>query len=202
MDLFDYNVPDRVNDFVSAALSQVRHRAFYLDVYEFITSSTVWVVSQSFICSNILFKESPNLSRIMYILVSLFQANITRTNHIMWTMGTDFKYQYAHTWFRQMDKFINYVNQVSSRTTAFFVISIASYLKTCFIFCANGLTGLHGCRMGVSMPCTQPHQYILMPNTQQMSHGRSRVMTSFREFKFFRFKVTNRYPFLFLFVDQ
>ncbi|KAJ4728880.1 Alpha-mannosidase [Melia azedarach] len=59
-DLFDYNVPDRVNDFVSAAISQ---------------------------------------------------ANITRTNHIMWTMGTDFKYQYAQTWFRQMDKFIHYVNQ-------------------------------------------------------------------------------------------
>ncbi|KAF7840227.1 putative alpha-mannosidase [Senna tora] len=58
--LFDYNVPERVNEFVSAAISQ---------------------------------------------------ANITRTNHIMWTMGTDFKYQYAHTWFRQMDKFINYVNQ-------------------------------------------------------------------------------------------
>lgn len=54
----------------------------------------------------------------MYILVSLLQANFTRTNHIMWTMGTDFKYQYAHTWFRQMDKFINYVNQVSSSVAA------------------------------------------------------------------------------------
>ncbi|TYI35431.1 hypothetical protein ES332_A03G076000v1 [Gossypium tomentosum] len=60
MELFDYNVPQRVNEFVAAALSQ---------------------------------------------------ANITRTNHVMWTMGTDFKYQYAHTWFRQMDKFIHYVNQ-------------------------------------------------------------------------------------------
>lgn len=57
--LFDYNVQDRVNAFVAAALSQ---------------------------------------------------ANVTRTNHIMWTMGTDFKYQYAHTWFRQMDKLIHYVN--------------------------------------------------------------------------------------------
>ena len=46
-------------------------------------------------------------------LCFLFQANITRTNHIMWTMGTDFKYQYAHTWFRNMDKLIHYVNQVS-----------------------------------------------------------------------------------------
>ncbi|CAN6472468.1 unnamed protein product [Victoria cruziana] len=58
--LFDYNVHERVEDFVNAAISQ---------------------------------------------------ANVTRTNHIMWTMGTDFKYQYANTWFRQMDKLIHYVNQ-------------------------------------------------------------------------------------------
>ncbi|KAK4374664.1 hypothetical protein RND71_005341 [Anisodus tanguticus] len=60
VNLFDYNVQERVNDFVVAALSQ---------------------------------------------------ANITRTNHIMWTMGTDFKYQYAHTWYQNMDKLIHYVNQ-------------------------------------------------------------------------------------------
>ncbi|WOG99352.1 hypothetical protein DCAR_0518700 [Daucus carota subsp. sativus] len=60
MSLFDYNVQERVNDFVAAALAQ---------------------------------------------------ANITRTDHIMWTMGTDFKYQYAQTWFRNMDKLIHYVNQ-------------------------------------------------------------------------------------------
>ncbi|CAL9037049.1 probable alpha-mannosidase At5g13980 [Musa acuminata AAA Group] len=58
--LFDYNVQERVDDFVAAALSQ---------------------------------------------------ANITRTDHIMFTMGTDFKYQYANSWFRQMDKFIHYVNK-------------------------------------------------------------------------------------------
>ncbi|PIN15813.1 Glycosyl hydrolase, family 38 - alpha-mannosidase [Handroanthus impetiginosus] len=60
MDLFDYNVHERVNDFVAAAFSQV---------------------------------------------------NVTRSNHIMWTMGTDFKYQYAETWFQNMDKLIHYVNQ-------------------------------------------------------------------------------------------
>ncbi|XP_037436892.1 alpha-mannosidase At3g26720-like [Triticum dicoccoides] len=58
--LFDYNVEQRVNDFVAAALAQ---------------------------------------------------ANVTRTNHIMFTMGTDFKYQYAESWFRQMDKLIHYVNK-------------------------------------------------------------------------------------------
>ncbi|KAM0064340.1 putative L-glutamate gamma-semialdehyde dehydrogenase [Helianthus debilis subsp. tardiflorus] len=37
------------------------------------------------------------------------QANVTRTNHIMWAMGTEFRYQYAVSWFRQIDKFIHYV---------------------------------------------------------------------------------------------
>ncbi|XP_020699956.1 alpha-mannosidase [Dendrobium catenatum] len=58
--LYDYNVNERVNDFIDAALAQ---------------------------------------------------ANVTRTNHIMWTMGDDFQYEYAESWFRQMDKLINYVNQ-------------------------------------------------------------------------------------------
>ncbi|XP_062143908.1 alpha-mannosidase isoform X2 [Alnus glutinosa] len=39
------------------------------------------------------------------------QANVTRTNHIMWTMGDDFRYQYAESWFKQMDKLIHYVNK-------------------------------------------------------------------------------------------
>ncbi|KAM0950051.1 putative alpha-mannosidase [Dioscorea sansibarensis] len=58
--LFDYNVEQRVNDFIAAAVTQ---------------------------------------------------ANVTKTNHIMWTMGDDFMYQYAETWFRQMDKLIHYVNK-------------------------------------------------------------------------------------------
>jgi len=67
------------------------------------------------IFATIFVQESPSLLQLTEILLILsFQANITRTNHIMWTMGTDFKYQYAHTWFRQMDKFIHYVNQVSA----------------------------------------------------------------------------------------
>lgn len=31
----------------------------------------------------------------------------------MWTMGDDFQYQYADSWFKEMDKFIHYVNKVS-----------------------------------------------------------------------------------------
>ncbi|XP_077246588.1 alpha-mannosidase-like [Tasmannia lanceolata] len=47
------------------------------------------------------------------------QANVTRTNHIMWTMGDDFQYQYAESWFKQMDKFIHYVN-MDAQVNAFY----------------------------------------------------------------------------------
>lgn len=50
---------------------------------------------------------------------------MTRTNHIMWTMGTDFRYQYANSWFRQMDKFIHYVNKVNLRPSG------SVWKKTC-----------------------------------------------------------------------
>ncbi|KAJ4794961.1 Alpha-mannosidase [Rhynchospora pubera] len=46
-----------------------------------------------------------------FVAAALAQANITRTNHVMFTMGTDFKYQYAESWFRNLDKLIHYVNK-------------------------------------------------------------------------------------------
>ncbi|KAF3440313.1 hypothetical protein FNV43_RR18597 [Rhamnella rubrinervis] len=46
-----------------------------------------------------------------FIKAALTQENVTRTNHIMWTMGDDFQYQYSESWFKQMDKLIHYVNK-------------------------------------------------------------------------------------------
>lgn len=46
-----------------------------------------------------------------FIELAMTQANVTRTNHIMWTMGDDFQYEYAESWFKQMDKLIHYVNK-------------------------------------------------------------------------------------------
>lgn len=46
-----------------------------------------------------------------FINAAMTQANVTRTNHIMWTMGDDFQYQYAESWFKQMDKLIHYINK-------------------------------------------------------------------------------------------
>lgn len=52
------------------------------------------------------------------------QANVTRTNHIMWTMGDDFQYQYAESWFKQMDKLIHYVNKVGFTIMKFSSLSL------------------------------------------------------------------------------
>ncbi|GKV44092.1 hypothetical protein SLEP1_g51316 [Rubroshorea leprosula] len=46
-----------------------------------------------------------------FIETAMTQAKVTRTNHIMWTMGDDFRYQYAESYFKQMDKLIHYVNK-------------------------------------------------------------------------------------------
>lgn len=46
-----------------------------------------------------------------FLVAAISQANVTRTNHIMWTMGDDFQYQYAESWFKEMDKLIHYVNK-------------------------------------------------------------------------------------------
>ncbi|KAK2656984.1 hypothetical protein Ddye_010036 [Dipteronia dyeriana] len=54
-----------------------------------------------------------------FINAALTQANVTRDNHIMWTMGDDFQYQYAESWFKQMDKLIHYVNK-DGRVNAFY----------------------------------------------------------------------------------
>ncbi|CAN1184749.1 unnamed protein product [Linum perenne] len=46
-----------------------------------------------------------------FVTAAKTQANVTRTNHVMWTMGDDFQYQFAESWFRQMDKLIYHVNK-------------------------------------------------------------------------------------------
>ncbi|KAL5754443.1 hypothetical protein ACOSP7_022663 [Xanthoceras sorbifolium] len=46
-----------------------------------------------------------------FISAATSQASVTRDNHIMWTMGGDFQYQYADSWFKQMDKLIHHVNK-------------------------------------------------------------------------------------------
>lgn len=57
------------------------------------------------------------------------QALEFRTNHVMWTMGDDFDYEYAHTWFKQMDKLIHYVNKDGRVNTFYSTPSIYVDMK-------------------------------------------------------------------------
>ena len=42
------------------------------------------------------------------------QAKGYATNHIMVTMGSDFHYSNANTWYKNLDKLIKYVNELVS----------------------------------------------------------------------------------------
>lgn len=55
----------------------------------------------------------------IFVQLAEEQAKQFRTNHIMWTMGEDFAYENANTWFKQMDKLIHYVNK-DGRVNAFY----------------------------------------------------------------------------------
>lgn len=54
-----------------------------------------------------------------FVYLAREQAKDYRTNHIIWTMGEDFQYESAGTWFKQMDKLIHYVNK-DGRVNAFY----------------------------------------------------------------------------------
>ena len=56
-----------------------------------------------------------------FINVSCTQASHYRTSHIMLTMGSDFQYENANAWFKNLDKLIKYTNQVSLGPVIFMV---------------------------------------------------------------------------------
>eukprot|EP00897_Mesotaenium_endlicherianum_P007935 jgi/Mesen1/716/ME000109S_10932 len=60
------------------------------------------------------------------------QASEMRTNHVMMTMGQDFCYQYAGTWFKNMDKLIHHVNKVPTRARA--RMHVLAHECTCLLY--------------------------------------------------------------------
>mmetsp|Transcript_56397 Transcript_56397/g.134643 ORF Transcript_56397/g.134643 Transcript_56397/m.134643 type:complete len:987 (-) Transcript_56397:208-3168(-) len=54
-----------------------------------------------------------------FVAVAMVQANQTRGRHIMMTMGSDFQYEDAFTWFYNLDKLIRHVN-ADGRVHAFY----------------------------------------------------------------------------------
>ena len=48
-----------------------------------------------------------------FVNVACKQASQYKTNHIMLTMGEDFQYENANTWYKNLDKLIRYLKEVS-----------------------------------------------------------------------------------------
>ena len=52
-----------------------------------------------------------------FVKYEYFRLRSYATNHIMMTMGSDFQYENANEWFKNLDKLIKYVNaQVNVNT--------------------------------------------------------------------------------------
>lgn len=71
-----------------------------------------------------------------FVKAALDHANRTRGEHVMWTMGSDFEYECAESWYANLDKIIKYVNQ-DGRVKAFYS-SPADYTKAKFAEAAAG----------------------------------------------------------------
>ncbi|XP_055014640.1 LOW QUALITY PROTEIN: lysosomal alpha-mannosidase [Boleophthalmus pectinirostris] len=46
-----------------------------------------------------------------FLHIAKAQANVYKTNHIVMTMGSDFQYENANLWYKNLDKLIDYVNE-------------------------------------------------------------------------------------------
>ncbi|CAK8687802.1 unnamed protein product [Clavelina lepadiformis] len=59
------------------------------------------------------------------------QAKHFKTNHIMMTMGSDFQYENAIMWFKNLDKLIKYVNAAKKNVTVFYST------PSCYLYALN-----------------------------------------------------------------
>ncbi|XP_041364286.1 lysosomal alpha-mannosidase-like [Gigantopelta aegis] len=62
------------------------------------------------------------------------QASHYATNHIMMTMGSDFQYQNANNWFKNLDKLIQYVNSQQSQGSN---VNLIYSTPSCYTFQVN-----------------------------------------------------------------
>ncbi|KAM9313685.1 lysosomal alpha-mannosidase [Pholidichthys leucotaenia] len=63
--------------------------------------------------------EDYNVDDVVHRFLSIVysQASVYKTNHIIMTMGSDFQYENANLWYKNLDKLIHYVNAQQSNFT-------------------------------------------------------------------------------------
>jgi len=90
------------------------------------------------------------------------QADHYLTNHVMLTMGMDFNFVNARSWFKNMDKLIKWANLLSSE------IHVLYSTPSCYLQALNNATKLPGRSEGVEWPektddffpySSDPHAY-------------------------------------------
>ena len=67
------------------------------------------------------------LARIKWFLYNFTQAQHYVTDHIVMTMGSDFQYNSAVVWFKNMDKLIKYVNAEQANGTNINLVQTHSF---------------------------------------------------------------------------
>ncbi|XP_071953152.1 lysosomal alpha-mannosidase-like [Antedon mediterranea] len=91
-----------------------------------------------------------------FIAYAKMQSLSFKTNHIMMTMGSDFQYENAIPWFKNMDKLISYVNQKGNE----FKINVLYSTPSCYVKSLNEAGKTWPTKSDDFFPyADQPHSY-------------------------------------------
>ena len=113
--------------------------------------------------------EDYNVDQIVDRFINYAKAysQIYATNNLLFPMGTDFQYQDANVWFKNMDKLIKYVNQRQAKGSN---VNVFYSTPTCY---------LHGVNM-VSLRFILAWSNYNNCFNRRTTHSPQKTMTSFR----------------------
>ena len=102
------------------------------------------------------------------------QASHFATNHIMFTMGSDFNYQNSLEWYKNLDKLVHYVNKMVRS------LSLSLFLRVCLCVCIQDDPRLEGYNAD-----QRAFQFLLKIGQQAMHyHSRHIMLTMGSDFNY------------------
>ncbi|KAK0161282.1 hypothetical protein PV327_009769 [Microctonus hyperodae] len=128
---------NKTTEFIWKASSSLGRKAELFSVVLFNTYSPPPGFCFDILCSDepmIDDPESPDnnidVKVALFVAYCQVQANSYNTNNIIITMGQDFNYQNAHTWFTNLDKLIKYTNKLYGSKVNVFYSTPSCYVKS------------------------------------------------------------------------
>uniref|UniRef100_A0A1W7RA88 Alpha-mannosidase n=1 Tax=Hadrurus spadix TaxID=141984 RepID=A0A1W7RA88_9SCOR len=92
-----------------------------------------------------------------FIKIAKTEATVYRTNNIIMTMGNDFNYQNADTWFKNLDKLMTYINKQLKNESK---INVIYSTPSCYLKSVNALNYTWGSKSDDFFPyASDPHAY-------------------------------------------